>query len=302
MRIFITGVSGYIGQAVALAFRKRGHHVCGLVRSEKNSDMLRRHEIVPIQGDISEPQTYFFHAEQAEVLIHCAMEMSADAVKKDAIALETLLNAAKKSTQVKSFLYTSGVWVYGNTRGHIVDESTPLHPLNLVQWRPSHENRVLEAASPTLRPVVIRPGCVYGGPGSLTAMWFAEAEQSGNISVIDGGSNRWAMIHRDDLAESYVLAAEKELTGTTLNVTDGTHCTVKEMVEAAAQAAKIPGSVISLSLAEATQRWGALAEGLAVDQKVANERTCRLLNWHPRHLSFIDEIDLYWAAWKARLG
>jgi len=130
-------------------------------------------------------------------------------------------------------------------------------------------------------------------------MWFSEAKQSGTISVIDGGSNRWTMIHRDDLAESYVLAAEKELSGTVINVTDGTHYTVREMVEAAAKAADIEGIIASLPMAAAVSRWGALTEGLAVDQKISNERAVRLLNWHPRQLSFIDEIELYWEAWKA---
>ncbi len=302
MRVFITGASGYIGQAVALAFRKRGHHVSGLVRSETSANHLRMNEIIPIIGDISQPQTYFFHAEQAEVLVHCAFEMSAEAVSKDLVAIETLLSAAKKSTQVKSLIYTSGIWVYGNTRGQLADEMTPLNPLNLVRWRPDHETQILEAASPTLRAMVIRPGCVYGGAGSLTAMWLAEASKTGNISYIGDGSNRWSMIHRDDLAESYVLAAEKELSGSAINVNDGTHYTVREMVEATAKAAKIPGKILSLSEREATQLYGPLAEGLSVDQRISNERAIRLLDWHPRHLSFIDEIDLYYHAWEARLN
>jgi len=301
MRIFITGASGYIGQAVAAACRRKGHYVCGLVRSEESALILRKNEVVPIFGAIHSPESYCLHAEQAEVLIHCAFDNGDESIEKDAVAIDTLLTVAKQSSQVKTLIYTSGIWVYGNIRGgHIIDETTPLNPIELVKWRPSHEGQILQAASSSLRTVVIRPGCVYGGKGSLTAMWFAEAERSNTISVIEEGHNRWPMIHRDDLAECYALVAEKELSGAiVLNVTDGTHYSVREMVEAAAQASGIEGNITSIPFSAAINRWGALAQGLAIDQKVSHERATRLLNWHPRHLSFIDEVDLYWQSWKS---
>jgi nucleoside-diphosphate-sugar epimerase len=37
MRVFVTGASGYIGQAVAKAFRAKGHTVYGLVRTQNDS-------------------------------------------------------------------------------------------------------------------------------------------------------------------------------------------------------------------------------------------------------------------------
>src|SRR3989475_11772797 len=64
-------------------------------------------------------------------------------------------------------IFTSGVWVHGDAGDRMVDETTPLNPIKLVAWRPAHEQLVLQASG--MRGLVIRPGCVYGGPGGLTA-------------------------------------------------------------------------------------------------------------------------------------
>ena len=63
-----------------------------------------------------------------------------------------------------SVVYTSGVWVLGDTSGAAAGEA-PLHPPALVAWRPDHEKLIqLDAGrGRTLRTAVIRPGIVYGG-------------------------------------------------------------------------------------------------------------------------------------------
>lgn len=297
MRIFVTGASGYIGYAVACAFRRAGHQVLGLVRSETSAQLLRTQEIVPVLGDIGRPETFVVHAEKSEVLVHCALDTSADKVAKDERAIDALLLCARKSDHVHTIMYTSGIWVYGNSK-EIVDESTPLNPLSLVSWRPNHENKILSVQSSNLRTVVIRPGCVYGGADGLTAIWFTQAAKKGHVAIIEDGSNRWAMVHRDDLASAYVIAAEKELSKVVLNITDGTHYTVREMAEAVCLAAGCPEQIVSIPYQKAVATYGPLAEGMAVDHKISNQRAIRLLDWHPRHASFIDEAPLYYAAWK----
>ena len=45
MKIFITGATGYIGLNVALALRRAGHAVWGLIRSEDKARLLAGQEI-----------------------------------------------------------------------------------------------------------------------------------------------------------------------------------------------------------------------------------------------------------------
>ncbi len=298
MNVFVTGSTGYIGGAVAAAFRRAGHRVFGLARSSEKARVLAREEIVPVLGDLSAPDSYSAVARGCDILVHCARDRSGDTVARDRTAIESLLAAARDASAPRAMLYTSGVWVYGDTGGRTVDETTPLAPLDVVRWRLEQEQRVLAATSPQLRTLVLRPGCVYGKAGGLTAPWFASALE-GEIEMAGDGTNRWSTVHVGDLAEAYVLAAERAPGGEALNINDGTNPQVGEMVAAIAAAAGVPGRIRSLDPDEAAERFGPAAEGLAVHQKVSNARAVAALGWHPRHTSFASEADLYLAAYRA---
>jgi len=46
--VFVVGAGGYIGLGVALAFRRAGYRVYGLIRNEKYVNILIQNEIEPI--------------------------------------------------------------------------------------------------------------------------------------------------------------------------------------------------------------------------------------------------------------
>lgn len=298
MRVFVTGATGYIGNAVALAFRHAGHHVWGLARSEDKGRKLQQNEITPVIGDLANISSYSHALNQADVIVHCAFDLAGGPKSETNLIDSILAGTGGSLVTPRAFIYTSGVWVIGNTGKNTAYESTPCHPIDLVKWRSALEERLLKAATPSSRIAIIRPGCVYGGRGSLTSMWF-EGSKSGAIEIVGDGNNHWAMIHVQDLAQAYVLTAEKELNGIALNVVDETRHTVKEMALAAAEAAGIPGKVRSLTTEEATKKYGPLTQGLLIDQQISNDRTSRLLGWHPRHKGFIRDIDLYFKSWKS---
>lgn len=299
MRVFVTGASGYIGQAVAKAFRLRGHRVKGLVRSEEKGDALLRHEIEPVIGDLKDSETYKQEIEKAEVLVHAAFDYSGGGIDTDRLTIDTFLKNAAFVKLPKTFIYTSGVWVYGNTEGVRVDESFPLKPIKLVEWRVKHEEVVLNEASEHLRTVVVRPGCVYGGSGGLTGLWFQSAS-GGKLERIGGGDIYWSLIHVDDLAQAYVMIAEKELTGITLNICDDSSYTVRQMTDAIAKITSSKG-ISELTEKEALDKFGVLSQGLQINQLASGERLKRLTGWRPYHPQFLEGLQQYYHAWQANL-
>ncbi len=297
MKVFITGATGYVGFNVATAFRRAGHEVWGLARSEEKARMLVQNEVRPIIGDMQKPESYSKTAEDCSVLVHAAADLSGDTVELDRRTVDTFLRVSKGGARPKTVIDTSGVWVNGNTGDRLVDETTPLAPAKLVAWRPAHERMVLEGDG--IRGIVIRPGCVYGRQGSIMNSWFEGAYKERALKVIGDGANRWSIVHVDDLAQGYVRAAESGLGREIFNIVDGSRNTATEMARAAARAAGYTGTIHYVPLEEAAKTMGPYAECLALDQHVDGSKAMRLLYWAPRHQSFVDGVETYFASWKA---
>lgn len=296
MNVFITGATGYIGFNVAKAMRRAGHRVRGLTRSEEKAALLAKNEITPVIGNMNDPESYMKIAEQSSVLIHTAVDYEKDTIEFDRKTIEAFLEAGDRGHWPKTVIYTSGCWVIGNTGNGMADETTPLDPIDIVAWRPEHEDLILNAEH--VRGLVIRPGCVYGGRGGMTGTWFNGAE-SGNLEIVGDGSNYWTMVHVDDLADAYVRAAESGLIAEDFNISDRSRWTVGEMARAAADAAGYDGSIKTVPVQEAAEEMGPMAEALAINQHVDARKAVRLLGWQPKYGGFVDEAQLYYNAWKA---
>lgn len=296
MKILVVGASGFVGYAVAAALARAGHEVHGLVRRPEAASLLRKTEIRPVTGNLQEPASFTDAAAQCSVIIYAAADYQADTLAVDRAAIEALLGVAARGPQPKTFVYTSGVWVHGDTGEGMVDETTPLAPPSAVQVRPAIERLVLE--HPQVHGLVIRPGDVYGGRGGLTGMWFEGAEK-GELRVIGDGRNRWPLVHVEDLADAYVRLVESGLSREVFNITDRSRATLNEIAEAVVRVTGGKAKVMHMPLAEATKQMGAFAECLALNQHVDSRKAVRLLGWQPRHGGFVDGARTFYQAWKA---
>jgi nucleoside-diphosphate-sugar epimerase len=297
MNIFITGATGYIGFNVARAYRRAGYAVWGLTRSQEKARILSRHEIRPVVGSMQKTEGWAETAKNCSVLIHAAVDYQTDPFALDRQAVEFLLSLAKQGPQPKTLIYTSGVWIHGNTLGALVDETSLLNPPKLVARRPATEQLVLNTAG--VRGLVIRPGCVYGYQGGLTGMWFAAAVKEKALTAVGDGKNRWTMVHADDLADAYLRAGESGLSGEVFNITDRSRWSVGEMVSAVARVTGYTGKITFIPVAESAKTMGDFAECLALDQHVDGRKAVRLLGWQPKHAGFVDDAETCYLSWQA---
>lgn len=292
MKVLVTGATGYVGSAVTAALRGAGHQVVGLARSDESAHRLACQGVEVFRGDLADPASLAAAVDGAAVdgVVHAANRNDEQAGEADRAAVEAILAALAGSG--KPFVYTSGIWVLGDTGGDEVDEEAPLNPAALVAWRPAVEQRVLAAAGDGVRAVVVRPGVVYGHGGGIPAMLVASARDSGVVRHVGDGENHWPLVFTTDLADLYVRAVENAEPGTLLFAVGG-HERAKTIARAAADAgstADAPARVEPWPLAEARAQLGPFADALALDQKVSSARAKEKLGWQPQGPSILDDL------------
>ena len=283
MKVFITGATGYIGGAVALELDENGHEVHALARSDEAAEQLGDEGYQVVRGDLRDTDLLKECAGGADGVVHAGFEPSEEGGAIDATAVEAYLEVLAGTE--KPLVYTSGVWVYGNTGDTPITEEDPLDPLPVVAWRVPVEERLV-AAAPDVRTVVLRPALVYGRAGGIPAMLTFSAAEHGAVRFVGNGGNKWTMVHVGDLADLYRLALEAAADGTldpgtVLNAAHGVPVTVREAAEAASFGAGTEGSIRSWPLEEAQQELGGIADALTLNQVVAGEKAKRLLDWRP---------------------
>jgi nucleoside-diphosphate-sugar epimerase len=274
MRIFLTGGTGYVGGAVLEALVRGGHTVDALVRNSPAAAAVQARGATPVLGDLLNSATWRDAAAAADGAIHAAMEYGRRACQVDASAVDALTSLPPKDGRF--LVYTSGVWVLGPAPSAVDERATP-HPAELVAWRPAHEQRVLEAHG--VRPIVIRPGIVYGGARGIVADIFKDVA-NGLVRVVGSGDNHWPLIYERDLGDLYLRVVNTPAASGVYHANDEGDETVNDLVDAIGAHAKIRPSVRHVPLAEARQKMGPYAEALALDQIVRSPRA-RGLGWAP---------------------
>jgi nucleoside-diphosphate-sugar epimerase len=285
MNIFLTGATGYIGRSVADAVMKAGHSVTGLARSDEAAGQLRLKGVTPHRGDLSSPVSLTGAVSALDGVIHTGTTNDG---RLDQAAIQAMLGALSGSG--KPFVYTSGVWVLGDTGDRIADESAPLKPVALVAWRPAIERMVLDSAQRGVRPVVIRPALVYGRGGGIPADLVTSARDNGAARYVGTGENHWPVIDVDDLADLYLRAFERGTAGTLLHAADTSTHRVKEIAAAASTGVGKDGRTESWPLDEARKTLGAFADALVLDQRVSSAKATSMLGWRPRARGILDDL------------
>lgn len=296
MRVFITGATGYVGEAVALAFARAGHSVRALARSEAAAERLSALALVPVVGDLRSPDTLCAAAGN-DVIVHAAIESGPDRLRIDRAAIEALLEVAKRDGAPRVLIYTSTTFVLGRASGP-ADENAPTDPsADYAAARVEHERIVLAASDSRLAAAVIRPGMVFGGAGGMVGELFRTARETGAAEYVGDGENRWPLVHREDVGRLYRWVAESRGRGI-FHAVDGTALRVRDIAAAASRAAGRSGDTRGVPLSEARRMLGGFADALCLDQELTARRS-RALGWTARHPPFPDAAEAAFHEWAA---
>ncbi|CAL1712615.1 unnamed protein product [Somion occarium] len=299
MKVLVVGATGFAGFPAARALARAGHLVYGLVRSAEKGKKLAAEEIIPIVGDALDPTPWLPIVAELDTVID-AVGGAVDLKAIGSSLLSAVAEAAQKyrphDAPKLNYIYTSGTWVHGENRSNVVTDTTPLtSPTPLVAWRPAHERAVIN--NPILNGIVIRPALIYGRSASILATLFKNA-YNGKVSWYGTPGGRYALIHVDDLAELYVLTAERA-TIAAGKIFDAANDFTESADDLLNKLVLISGAKGPYEYVEPSNLFeSAITTTTLIRPYLARS----VLGWQPRKAGLVDFLEVYYNAWKANEG
>jgi nucleoside-diphosphate-sugar epimerase len=297
VRVFVTGVTGYIGGSIAARLVREGHRVVGLTRSADRVEALRGRGIEAVVGTLSDVDLVATAAASADAVINAA-----DSDHRAVV--EALIDALADTG--KPLLHTSGSSIVGDdARGHASDsvftEATvrpggPWRPTPDKAARVAIDRLIVKAADRNVRSVVLCNSLIYGhgrGIGRDSVQLprlVTQARRSGTARYIGPGENRWSTVHIDDVVDLYLRALADAPAGRFYFVENG-EASFAEMAQAVADALDL-GQAEPWDLESAIAEWGyePAVYALGSNSRVRAEAARAELGWTPRHGSVVQWI------------
>lgn len=279
MRTLLTGGTGFIGSAVLDQLVGAGHDVHAVVRNDRAAAQVAQRGAAPLHLDVTDVDAFAAALDGFDAAVHAA----SPAEGADQFNAAVIEAATRAFADGRRFVLTSGVWVYGDNDD--IREGAPHAAPELVAWRVRQEERLL-ASSVDARIVV--PGVVYGhGRGLVGLITDAPRTPDGALRLIGDGSQRWTLVHVDDLARLYLAVLEHDAPIGRVVASDGSPTTVREIAEAVAG----PSGVMPETADATRARLGAaFADALLLDQAASGDFARSTLGWIPEQRSVLDEV------------
>ena len=291
MKVFVTGVAGFIGSSIAAGLVKAGHEVVGLVRKPEQVEEVAKIGVSGIVGTLTDRELLIAQARAADAVINAA---SSD----NRAAVEAFVEALAGTGKV--FLHTSGSSIVGDASSgegtdKIYFEDALPAPTADKAARVAIDQLVLDAAKQGVRSAVLCNTLIYGH-GALPRdsvqlpRLLKQARKSGVVRHVGPGRNIWSNVFIGDVVNLYLLALDKTPAGTFYFVESG-EAAFRDMSNAMAAALKLPPAQ-DWPLDQAVNEWGyEMANyGLGSNSRVRGERARKLLGWNPRGPSVMDWI------------
>lgn len=251
MIAFVTGASGFIGCRLVSDLLLKGWEVRALTHRNPLpfGDRCR-----VVKGDLLDPDSWRKELKGADVVFHLAAALGASLIdlkgfsRINAGGTESVL-AAARDAGVRRVVHFSSAGVLGSVRtGEIADESYPPHPLSDYDLSKLEGERIaLQAAENGQNVVILRPGWVYG-PGDRRTFKLIRAIEGKRFILVTRGLAKQTPVYIDDLIYGVGLCAERGRSGEIYHLAGDEALTVREIVQAIAEAAgtSIPGWTLPL--------------------------------------------------------
>jgi nucleoside-diphosphate-sugar epimerase len=288
MRVFVTGVTGYIGSTIVRELLAAGHQVVGLARSDTAAAALKAAGAEVHRGNLDDLDSLRRGAVASDGVIHTAFNNTdfAAANQADLRAIEAIGVALEGSG--KPFVVTSGTLALAML-GRLVTEEDVSDP---ALPHGASENAAITLAERGVRSSVVRLALSVHGEGdkhSFVPRLINIARAKGVSAFVGEGSNRWPAVHRLDAAGLFRLAVEAAPAGSRLHGAGEEGVPFRDIAEAIGRQLKLP--VISIEASDAGAHFDFLSAFVSADYPTSSKQTQELLGWRPQDPALIADIE-----------
>jgi nucleoside-diphosphate-sugar epimerase len=306
VKVLVTGASGMLGAATALALAERGDQVTVLQR--RRSDL----GLVEVQADVSDATAVRTAVDGHDAVIHLAAKVNvvgpwADYARTNIGGTRSVV-AACSQTGVPRLVQVSTPSVAHTGRSLVAAGAGAADPQQArgayARSKAIAEVLALAADAPELAVVAVRPHLVWGpGDTQLIARVVARG-RAGRLPLIGSGAVLVDSTYVSNAADALLAALDRapEAHGQALVVTNGEPRPIRDLLASICAAAGVPGPRwrVPVPLAYAAGRlveriWelrsdpgedppltGFLVEQLSTAHWFDQRHTRDVLNWQPR--------------------
>lgn len=278
MKVLISGASGFIGRRLAERLAKKEHEVTGIYCNNKISIP----NVKLVQADLTSSD-FSLPDEKYDIVFHLAAQPPLEKNKKKYIKAnyEGTVNLFERIKDKTKFLvYISGLGVFGDVGGTVIDENTKPNPNTDYAKVRLEAQQFLEKScnENSISFTVVYLGEVYGNGG-----WFGSLIvpriKNGSFRLPSGGEYFRAVVHVDDVVSALVSIAEKNAQDQTFVISDSEPVLFKDFINFTADqlGAKHPGRVPTF-LAKAVL-GGDAVKLLTTSIKVSNKKISSLCSF-----------------------
>lgn len=289
MRVFVTGATGFIGSAIVPELLSAGHQVLGMARSEEGAAALRAMGAEVHLGELEDLASLRRGAENADGVIHAAFihdfSKFAENCAIDQRAIEALGGVLKGSN--RPLIVTAGITAIA---GRLVTEKDAPPVGQHATPRLSERVAADLADQGVHASTVCLPQVHDRHRQGLVTYLIALAREKGISAYVGEGRNRWAALHRLDVAPVYRLALEKGVAGQRYHAVGEEGVAVRDIAEAIGRGLNIP--VVSLTPEQAPGHFGWLSFFAGMDAPASSALTQQWLGWQPKQQTgLIADLD-----------